>query len=443
MISKSHRCSPSIALLTPYDGANFGDAAIQDALIENFRKNDPDATFVGVTLNPDRTAEKHNIPCFPLAAISRPHYRPARKNGTWANTRLSRLPVLKQFAAAMRELRHVRESYQILRKVDVLAVAGGGQLDEEWGGPWGHPYSLFKWARLASLAGCPVVFLSVGACRMDSWLSKWFLKRALSSAAYRSYRDQGSKQLALALTPRAEGPVVPDIAFSLPVEKYKPVMYSGSSTPIRVALSPIAYAHPNLWPTANAIEHERYLTELASFTSQLLKSGVLVTLFSSSSPDELIFPELRKRLDSDLTEADHNRLSSRDVGSHHELLELLNSVDYVVSSRLHALLLAFLVNKPAIAISYDRKVTSLMEDMGQASYCFDIKSYTRYNLASAFSDIQTNRQLISSKLSAIRRGYRSALQVQYQVVCGLFSRPKEEKDITGRASSSVDAKMIH
>jgi polysaccharide pyruvyl transferase WcaK-like protein len=434
----------SIALLTPYDGGNFGDAAIQEALIENFRKNDPDVTFVGITLNPERTATRHNIPCFPLAAISRPHYRPVRENGTMANrSRLSRLPVLKQIAAAVREIRHILDSHRLLRSVDVLAVAGGGQLDEEWGGPWGHPYSLFKWTRLARLAGRPVVFLSVGACRMDSWLSKWFFRSALSCAAYRSYRDQGSKQLALALTLRADGPVVPDIAFSLPVGKHKPVAHSGANAQLRVALSPIAYAHPDLWPTPNAVEHERYLMELASFTSALLKQGVLVTLFSSSSPDDLIFPELRKRLDSDLTEADHGRLLSCEVGSHEELLGLLNSVDYVVSSRLHALLLGFLVNKPAIAISYDRKVTSLMEEVGQVSRCFDIKSFTRDNLAAAFSDVQFNHELISSQLSAIHRGYKSALQSQYELVQGLFSRKTgsmEEKNIDGRAPF-VDPKL--
>ena len=435
----------SIALLSPYDGGNFGDAAIQDALIENFRKNDTQVTFVGITLNPERTAARHGIPCFPLAAISRPHYRPVRQNGTVANrSRFSRLPVLRQLAAAKREVRHILDSYRLVRSVDVLAVAGGGQLDEEWGGPWGHPYSLYKWARLARLAKRPMVFLSVGACRMDSWLSKWFFRKALSSAAYRSYRDQGSKQLALALSPHADGPVVPDIAFSLPVEKYKPAASSEQNTPVRVALSPIAYAHPDLWPTANAPEHERYLTELASFTSALLKQGVLVTLFSSSSPDELIFAPLRERLDPDLTAADRDRLSSCDVGSHEELLALLNSVDYVISSRLHALLLAFLVNKPSIAISYDRKVTSLMEEMGQVRRCFDIKSFTRHDLTVAFSDIQVNRSPISSQLSAIRRDYDLALQSQYREVAGLLRR-KSPAPLAGDVSEpacDVEAKGI-
>ena len=97
-------------------------------------------------------------------------------------------------------------SYLLLRKVDALVVAGGGQLDDEWGGSWGHPYTLMKWAVLARAAGSSVVFLSVGACRIDSQLTRTFLKAALSSARYRSYRDEESRRLAIGITPRADGP---------------------------------------------------------------------------------------------------------------------------------------------------------------------------------------------------------------------------------------------
>ena len=63
-----------VALLTPYDGGNLGDAAIQEALISNFRKYDPQVHLCGITLHPESTAARHHIPCYPLAAISRPYY---------------------------------------------------------------------------------------------------------------------------------------------------------------------------------------------------------------------------------------------------------------------------------------------------------------------------------------------------------------------------------
>src|SRR5215813_12015498 len=42
-----------IALLTPYNGGNFGDAAIQDAMIANIRLRLPGAQFSGICLNCD------------------------------------------------------------------------------------------------------------------------------------------------------------------------------------------------------------------------------------------------------------------------------------------------------------------------------------------------------------------------------------------------------
>ena len=63
-----------VALLTPYDGGNLGDAAIQEALIGNFRKYEPQVQLYGITLHPESTAARHHIPCYPLAAISRPYY---------------------------------------------------------------------------------------------------------------------------------------------------------------------------------------------------------------------------------------------------------------------------------------------------------------------------------------------------------------------------------
>ena len=74
-----------VALLTPYDGGNLGDAAIQEALISNFRQYDPQVHLYGITLYPESTAARHGIPCYPLAAISRPYYH-AKKEPTVSPT---------------------------------------------------------------------------------------------------------------------------------------------------------------------------------------------------------------------------------------------------------------------------------------------------------------------------------------------------------------------
>ena len=233
-----------VALLTPYDGGNLGDAAIQEALIGNFRQYDPQVHLCGITLHPESTAARHRIPCYPLAAISRPYYHAKTEAAVSANNYAATSGIgrsvekpgfFKRFKRAVRGLLfriglgplvrlaqeglHILRSYRLLRSVDMLVVAGGGQLDEEWGGSWAHPYALMKWAVLARAAGSSVIFLSVGGCRAELRLTRVFLRIALSLACYRSYRDEGSRQLALAITPSADGPVVPDLAFSLPVTR--------------------------------------------------------------------------------------------------------------------------------------------------------------------------------------------------------------------------------
>jgi len=308
-----------VALLTPYDGGNLGDAAIQEALIGNFQKYDPQAQFYGITLHPENTAERHHIPCYPLAAISRPYYHakkepsvsPANLSATSPLGKSVEAPTffervksalrgflfrtgLKPLVRFVQECVHILRSYRLLRNVDMLVVAGGGQLDEEWGGSWGHPYALAKWAVLARAARTAVMFLSVGGCRTDLWLTNRFLKVALSLACYRSYRDEGSRQIARAITPTADGPVVPDLAFSLSFIT-QPSTATTKSTGLRVGVSPITYARTGMWPTEDAAQYERYMTELVLFVGALLKRGTCVTLFSSSSPDEQLFDDLRDR----------------------------------------------------------------------------------------------------------------------------------------------------
>ena len=240
----------------------------------------------------------------------------------------------------------------------------------------------------------------------------------MSLACHRSYRDEGSRQLARAITPTADGPVVPDLAFSLSLIA-QPSTANTNSTGLRVGVSPIAYARPGLWPTDDPAQYERYMAELASFVIALLRRGIFVTLFSSSSPDDQLFDDLRARIDPRLETEARARLLFGNATSVQDLLLLLHSLDFVVASRLHGLVLSFLAGKPSIALSYDRKVETLMTDVGLKAYCLDIRSFTSENLLATFLTLQTNGPLVKSKLIATCCHYDQLLQNQYRLVTEL------------------------
>ena len=58
--------------MTPYNGGNLGDAAIQDSMIANLRRRMPGAQFFGITLNCDNFLKQHGVGAFPLLASMLP-----------------------------------------------------------------------------------------------------------------------------------------------------------------------------------------------------------------------------------------------------------------------------------------------------------------------------------------------------------------------------------
>ncbi len=66
---------PRIALLTPYNGENLGDASIQHAIITNLHRRLPNAEFSGVTMSDANFVEQHGRSGFPLYGWRRPFFR--------------------------------------------------------------------------------------------------------------------------------------------------------------------------------------------------------------------------------------------------------------------------------------------------------------------------------------------------------------------------------
>ena len=438
---------PRIALLTPYSGHNLGDAAIQDAMIANLRLRLPGAQFSGVSLNCDNFLERHASGSFPLCGPARPRYHMVHGtltdqpgNGQIAEhspdgTKLSRWnelkcvlrqvpvlwPCLKNSRAFVRsvcgELHHSVRAYRFLRTQDLLVVSGGGQLDEEWGGPWGHPFALFKWAVLARAARVPYAIASVGACKINSGICRIFIRAALQMAQYRSFRDRHSRAIAAGLLPKAAGdPVVPDLAFSLlPSELPAPAERRSRShaRPV-VALSPIAYAKPGCWVYQDAALFDRYLSEMARVASQLLQRDYrVVMVWSGVGDDDRVVPEILERLDHESKRRAESQLQIPRIRTWKDLAAALRDVDFLIASRLHSTILGFVMRKPTVAISFDPKVDWVMEDVGQTQYLLQIRDFRAEDVLDALDRIQFHRDVVQSQIDSYLETNLSVSRSQY------------------------------
>jgi polysaccharide pyruvyl transferase WcaK-like protein len=96
-----------------------------------------------------------------------------------------------------------------------------------------------------------------------------------------------------------------------------------------------------------------------------------------------------------------------------ELMRQISLSDIVVASRFHGVLLAHVLLKPTIAVSYHDKIDTLMEDMGHSSLCCDICSFTPEMLVQKFQIVERDAELLRTQIKAKEVCYREALAKQY------------------------------
>ncbi|HLQ76485.1 MAG TPA: polysaccharide pyruvyl transferase family protein, partial [Terriglobia bacterium] len=175
-----------IGLLHHMSGANLGDGASFDAVMQGIRRRWPSAVMMGLSMNPADTQSRYGIPSIAIrrriwnfgsvhvnGGVSLRQRVKAVVSGhpillkilTSANAMVFRLP-----SAFGGEVLFLLRSYRTVRSLDLLIITGGGQLIESpeapWsflGGSWQFPATIFKWILLARLARVRTMALNVGA----------------------------------------------------------------------------------------------------------------------------------------------------------------------------------------------------------------------------------------------------------------------------------------
>ena len=431
-----------VALLTPYTGENLGDAAIQDAVIANVRQRFEDAHICLISYRPDVTAGIHRVPSFPIgittfssASLREYTYSACRGGAVKARGVFDEiLPTIKRWIPFYAQLRgaalsivpasvgriardvlHTKRAYRLVAGFDAVIVSGGGQLDEYFGGPWRHPYSLFKWGLIARLSGAGYLFLSVGACSIKSRLSRFFLRCALRLATYRSYRDHKSKQLLKDMTFTHGDLVCPDLAFS---DVGAETADDEAKQRQVIGISPISYLSRK-WKETNLDAYDTYLDSLSNLVRYLVGQGLEVVIFSTDAVDLESLDDLERAIRASLDSTSATRVSRASTTTLQDLRRCLSRLDLVVASRLHGVILSHRAGLPVLAIAYDRKVTTYMSDTDMSEFCVGFLGIDGDTLRQTFRSLVQDAGSIRSKLKRINARYSETLTLQYDRVLGV------------------------
>lgn len=425
-ISRVTQADTKIGLLHHVGGGNLGDGATLEAVAGNIKQRWPNAEIVAFSMNPDDTETRHGIKSHTLRrncwSIG---YRPTGAEATLkanvkALTRKYR-PVFYLLKAAsapiemLRELSFLVSSRRTIESFDLLIISGGGQLTEK-DGPWGFPYTIFKWVILARSAGVSCIFLNVGAGPLSRPLSKFFVRRALQAADYVSLRDDKSQALVHAIGFTGESRVCPDSVYGLEVAAAEgSARERGSQSIVGFAPMPYPDPGPSGYPAeVNQVFYDAFIRKLASFASWLVSRSYALAPFGTDiGVDPLAIKDLQRTLLNNHGIPQSQCGANHSIKSVRDLLATMSGMDYVITCRFHGVIFAHLLNKPILAIAHHPKVTELMADLELSDYCVDIQDFDVGLLAGRFASMVNNAEEIKSRMAARLTRNRQQLRSQF------------------------------
>jgi polysaccharide pyruvyl transferase WcaK-like protein len=403
--------APRIALLHHTGGGNLGDDASLASVLHNIKQRWPQASVAAFSMNPGDTQRRHGIPAYPLRRHTWGSESAAEDSkgasGLTQWFRTTRNPAVRLPRAVLSEAAFLLKCRRRIEDFDLLILAGGGQLTER-SGPWAFPYAILSWLLIAKSAGKRCILLNVGAGPLTRKLARRFARYALEIADYVSFRDEDSLALAREIGFRGESQVFPDNVYALEVPACSA---RGPERGPVVGIAPMDYPVDPPFDDNREAVYQDLISRLATFGSILASQSYSIALFGTDvGADPAAIRDLGAKLESE-----HRVVAAAnpDPVSVDDLLRQMAALDYVVTCRFHGVVFAHLLNKPVLAISPHAKVTSLMEALGLAEYCVDIRSFDPAVLAKIFDRMVRNRSDIQARMAATAGKFREQLNAQF------------------------------
>lgn len=296
-------------------------------------------------------------------------------------------------------LHTVKESYAIMKQLDLLIIGGGGLLMDMYKRD-APLYSTL--GQLGHYAGCKVAIYGVGAGPITTKPGTFFIKHLVNKADSISVRDEHSKQLLHSIGIQKEVKVIGDPAFFVPSKERGP---AGSNVQ-KVAVTAVPYFSRQYWPSADDQKYGAYIKGMAKNLDCLVEEkGVEVTFFSTKYPQDIevtkdIFQQMKQQHAAVIVE--ENLYPER-------IVDICREHDLVIGTRLHSLILAVVAETPIIGIGYHQKVQDFMGTIGKT------ENFT------AIGSLETNDQQFLSLVERMETDWAGTL-TEFETISAAFKQ---------------------
>ena len=333
---------------------NIGDEAIATATEYLLKKQFPQAQLIFTAYDPEDFEKCHGIPALPSV-----------------HKLLSKAaPVDTPVVLAQPEQFGLTSFGELLDEDTLFVMSGGGYFTENWA-------SQFT-ARLAELsiaqskgAKIAVIGQSIGpVCTPEG---KQLLARLLNGCHFLSVRDTSTQAFLQSLSLKIPVELAPDVANVIcdiipPQPRQELVTVMPASFSAYIGVDAVKRRRPLLEKLQKRLSPAgiRYKLEMRKLVRTLAKQYPIRFVLSTHwSWDRKFVDWLCRGLDKDR----YSVTVSRDT---RHLCDSLSAGKYLVSTKMHPIILSAAYSIPAVAISYNFKVDDYMASLGAQERCFRI-----------------------------------------------------------------------
>ncbi len=158
--------------------------------------------------------------------------------------------------------------------------------------------------------------------------------------------------------------------------------------------------------------------------------------------DSRVRQDLRNLLEQSGLVYEKSNIIDEPAGTWEELLSQLATTKVVVASRFHNLLLALMLGKPALAISFHEKDDSLMTAMGLEEFRQDIAKLDVSKLIEQFLRLEQDADRLREEIRRKTKRYRRELDKQYSRIFEQSERYKPGWTNNELSGSSCSRDMV-
>lgn len=385
-----------VSLFGNFGTVNMGNECTLQAVLHNISERFSYADINCICCNPQDVSIRHEISAIHMTrhALGATDDASGRKpDGVLI--RALRILLIRAPSEVLEWIR----AFKALEGRAMLLVTGTGVLTDRAEGSLGLPYQMFKWVMAAKLRNMKVLFLSVGVEPISHQLAKRFIKWSLGVADRISYRDGHSQKYMAQMGINHSSSVCPDLVFSLP-DNALPKWTKALSEPPVVGVGLYDYCRADfLRNDVGECRYRSYLLKLSAFIVWLLGHNYQVRIIIGDvTYDNAVREDLRNLLEGQGINYSQCNILDEPISTVSDLLDQIAKIDLLVATRFHNVLLALMLNRPVISISYDQKNDALMEQMGLSDYCQTIDSLDVSQLTGQFLKLWKGRDRVKSQI---------------------------------------------